>query len=275
MPPPGAAVGLDLPRARRGPARRVVELHRAARHVARRARVHAQAQRGHQHHRLERGAGLAVALRGEVELRLAVLPARRPSRRCRRWPGRSRRSPRRGRCRRAVGDRGARLLLLLEVDRRVDLEAAALDVLAAVLLDQLGLDVVEDVALARLLEVALHVQPEVLLHLGLRRLTRDVAELGHLAQHLVAARLGPARVEHRRILGRRLRHAGEHRRLAQRQVLDALVEVQPRGGAGADRGLAADRAVGHRVEVLAEDPRLRSTASSRSRASLASLILRS
>ena len=195
-----------------------------------------------------------MALGGEVELRLAVGDRGRH-----RQDVAVARVDRDDRRRRAdvahlVLDRLAGLVLELEVDRRVDAQAAELDRGGAVLLDQLRLDVVEHVALARPLVVALHVQPEALGLRGRGRGLGDHPQLGHLAQDLVAALLGLRRREDRRVGRRRLRHAGEHRRLAQRQVLHALVEVQPRGRADADRRLAADRAVRDRVEVLGQHP---------------------
>ena len=84
----------------------------------------------------------------------------------------------------------------------------------------------------------------------------DHARARHLAEDLVAAGLGGARAAQRRVQRRRLRQAGEHRGLAQRQLAEALVEVDPRGGLRADRRLAADGAVRDGVEVLVEDPGL-------------------
>src|SRR3954451_17754015 len=136
-------IGLDVDRS----PLRVLELQRLG-HVARAVRIDALAQRGHQRHHLERRARLPVALGGEVELRVAVV--RRGGHRLDVAVARVDRDDRRGRSDAAeVGrDRGARLALQLEIDRRVDLHAAAADGAGAVLLDQLVLDVVEDVALA-------------------------------------------------------------------------------------------------------------------------------
>ncbi len=154
-------------------------------------------------------------------------------------------------------DRLARLVLLVEVDRRVDDEAAELDDARAVLLDQLVLDVVEEVALAAAAEVVGRVDAERAADRALGGALGDHPELRHLAQDLVAAALGGRAVGDRRVQRGRLRQAGEQRRLVQVEVLRALVEVDPGGRLGADRGLAADRAVRDGVEVLLEDPLLR------------------
>ena len=57
-------------------------------------------------------------------------------------------------------------MLLVEVDRRVDDEAAELDDARAVLLDQLVLDVVEEVALAAAAEVVGRVDAEAFIPRG-------------------------------------------------------------------------------------------------------------
>ena len=105
-----------------------------------------------------------------------------------------------------------------------------------------------------MLEEALgDVEPEAAV-LGRRRFgVGDVAEVGHLRQHLVAALAGAGGVEDRVVVGRRLRQAGQHRRLGQAQLPDRLGEVDPRRRLDADRGAAVDRPVGGRVQVLAED----------------------
>ena len=236
---------------------RVVDVCRRHRRVARAVRVHASAQRRHQREHLERGPGLAGTLRREVELRLRVVGRRRH--RDDVAVLRVDRDDRRRRADRAhLGlDRVARHALLVEFDRRMHDEAAELDRLGAVLLDQLVLDVVEEVALAAAAEVVGGLETETArLCLG-GLLERDHAELGHLVEHVVAAALGPGDVLERRVQRRRLRQAGEQRRLAELEALGALVEVDPGGRLGADRGLAADRAVRRRVQVLLEEPVLR------------------
>ena len=85
---------------------------------------------------------------------------------------------------------------------------------------------------------------------------RDHPELGHLAQHLVAAPLGRLRVADGRVRVGRLGDAGQQRGLADVEVLELLVEVDLRRGLDADRGLAADGAVRDRVQVALEDPLL-------------------
>ena len=189
--------------------------------------------------------GLPVVARRRHRLDVAVLRVERDDRRRRPDPGE------------VVGDRGARLLLLVQVDRRVDLHPALAHRLRAVLLEQLVLDVVEEVLLAAAREVRAQVDAELGVDRLLRALRRDHLEVGHLLQHLVAALLGRARRAGRRVVRRRLREPGEQRGLLQRQVLDVLGEVDPGGGLDADRGLPADGAVRDRVEVLLEDPLLR------------------
>ena len=204
-----------------------------------------------------------MALGGEVELRLAVVRGRR-HRLDVAVLGVDRDDRRRGSdAGEAAADRGARGLLLLEVDRRVDAQPALAHGLGAVLLDQLVLDVVEEERLAAAGEVARRVDAEPALHRLLRGLRRDHLEVGHLGQHLVAAGLGLLGRAHRRVGGRRLREAGQQRGLVQLEVLDRLPEVHARRRLHADRGLAAERAERHRVQVLVEDPRL---ARARSRA---------
>ena len=105
-----------------------------------------------------------------------------------------------------------------------------------------------------LVEVAaVELEPEALLPGAARPGAGDVAELGHLRQHRVAALARAGRVEHRVVIGRRLRQAGQQRRLAQLQLPDRAREVDLRRGLDADRGRALDRPVGGGVEVLAED----------------------
>ena len=78
---------------------------------------------------------------------------------------------------------------------------------------------------------------------------RDVALAEHRQQHLVAALLGRAGMEARVVQGRRLRQAGDQRRLADVELRAVLVEI------GLRRRLAAvgDAAVGDDVQIRAED----------------------
>jgi hypothetical protein len=230
-----------------------VEIQRFRRVVGR-VGVDALLDRGRQHEGLEGRAGLAAALGGEVELGLLVAGAgdHRPNPAV---AGVDRDQRRRGvgRVRQRTAHRFQPDLLQAEVDRGVDLEAAAADQLGAVLGDQLVFDVVEEVGLL-VFEVALgDVEPEALPLRRLRPLGRGVALLGHLPQHLVAARFRRARVEDRVVFGGRLRQPRQQRRLRQAQLRDRPREVDPRGGADPDRGRAFDRPVGGHVEVGAED----------------------
>src|SRR4051794_916349 len=227
-----------------------------ARLVRRRVRVHAAAQRGHQDHDLERRAGLAVALGGEVELRVAV--ARRRRHRLDVARARVDRHDRGRTVRRAevAVHRLAREALQAQVDRGVDAQAAAADGVEPVAVDQLLLDEVEEVALAarRVVVVALDAEP--LAHRALRRHGLDVALVGHPLQDVVATGLRGAGVQERVVLRGRLRQAGQQRRLAQLEVGGRLVEEDARRGLDADRGLAADGPERDAVEVLREDPEL-------------------
>ena len=170
-------------------------------------------------HDLERRAGLALGVGGDVELR--VLVARGRGHREDVAVGRVDRHDRR---RRRAGeaevlrDRRARLALEVEVDRRLDRQAAAADGLDAVALDELVGDVVEEVALAPLAEVAVALQPQRLADRGAGGRVADEADVGHLAQDRVAARRRGPRLAERVVLAGRLRQAGEQRRLRQREL---------------------------------------------------------
>jgi hypothetical protein len=148
------------------------------------------------------------------------------------------------------------LALQVEVDRRVDRQAALADLVHAVALDQLGAHEVEEVVLAALGVVARLLDAE-LARLRLGRLLRgDHPLLGHRVEDLVAAVARALLVEERVVGGRRLRQPGQQRRLVQLQLLGGLVEEHARGRLHAERLLPADRAVGHVVEVAVEDPLL-------------------
>ena len=243
-------LGLDVP------VGRVLEVERLG-DVGGRVGVHAAVQRGHQRHRLERRARLAVALGGEVELRLAVVRRRRHREdlAVARVDGHDRRrGPDPGD---APGDRGARRVLLVRVDRRVHAQAAAAHLPHRERLVELVLDVVEEVVLAPRLEVLGHVEVQRLglALLGLR--LGDEALLGHGVEHVVAARLRRGRRADGRVQRRRLRESGQQRGLAQRQLPRRLVEVGLGRRPHAQRGLAAVGAVRDGVQVLREDPVLR------------------
>ena len=166
-----AAVRSDL----EVPVLRVAHDRGRLRHVVRAVGVDALAQRGHQRHHLERRSGPAVALGGEVELRdavvaggghrldVAVLGIDRDDRR------------RRADRPEVPLDRRAGLLLLVEVDRRIDLHAAHADGARAVLAEQLVLDVVEEVLLAPAREVGRELDAELPLRRPVRGGRRDHA----------------------------------------------------------------------------------------------------
>ena len=241
--------GVDFPVAPVGEVE--VERFRA---VEGRVRVDPLLDRGGEDEGLEGRAGLAMALGGEVELAGGVVGAgdHRPDVAVAGVD----RDQRRGRVGRVGQGRAQRLEadpLQVGIDRRLDLEPAAANGVDPVLVDQLVLDVVEEVGLA-VLEVALgDVQSKAA---ALRRQGTVVvgeAELVHLAQHLVAPRLGQGRVEDRVVFGGCLWEPGEQRRLLQVQLRDGLGEVDPRRRPDPDRGRPFDRPVGGDVEVGAED----------------------
>ena len=106
---------------------------------------------------------------------------------------------------------------------------------------------------------------------------RQHLALGHeagsdqIGQHDVGARARRRQVDVRRVFGRRLEQAGQHRRLGQVEVLDALAEIE------IGRRLDAEGAAAHigAVEIELQDFLLRQVASPSQSDRKASLILRS
>ena len=82
----------------------------------------------------------------------------------------------------------------------------------------------------------------------------DVPCHDHRLQHFCATVQRGALVDERVVFRRRLRQAGQQRRLRQRQLPHRLVEEHLRGRLDAVRGLAADGSVRDVVEVVGEDP---------------------
>ncbi len=214
-------------------------------------------ERGGEHERLERGARLALGLRGEVELALAVvLAADHGEHLAVPRVDRDQRGGRPVRVRQHVPDRLTGEALQVEVDRRRDLESAAEDLRRALGLDQLLLDVVDEVlALARLGARQAHV-----LRFRQWRAVRldvvgagDVVLLQHRLQHDAAALACEARVLDGVEAARVLRDAGEERRLGEGEEPGAVAEVRER------RLLHAVGAVAEvdRVQVGGQDPLLR------------------
>jgi hypothetical protein len=208
---------------------------------------------------LEGRARLAHALHGEVELALAVVVAADhradgavP------WVDRDERGGGPLGVGQPLRDRVARRLLQLQVDRRDDAEPAAEDLGLAVLVDQLLLDVVDEV-----LRRPLRPRQADLVRVGeigrvrlvvLRR--RDLSLLEHRPQHEPAPLARLLRVGHRVVEARVGRDPREQRRLRERQVAGALLEVRQRGlldPVGAVPEV-------DRVQVLLQDPPLRPAA---------------
>ena len=193
---------------------------------------------------LERRSRLAVPLGGEVVL--AGLVGAAGGHREDVAVGRvdrDHRGRRVGRVGKLAGDRLPSGRLEVRVEGGVDLQPALADRVDAVVGDQLVLDVVEEVGLADAAVGVGAVQLQRPLVALDSPVLRDVAELGHLLNHLVAALLRTDRVEQRVVLGRRLRKAGEQRRLLERQLPDRLREVGLCRRLHADRGAALDRSV--------------------------------
>jgi hypothetical protein len=117
--------------------------------------------------------------------------------------------------------RGDRLLggrLQPRLERRVDLEPAVADGLHAVTLDQLLLDVVEEVLLRPLLVAVAALEAEPVRERLFVLLEAYVALLIHRLEDVAAAAVGTLRVEEGVVVRRRLRQAGEQRRLAEVEV---------------------------------------------------------
>ena len=142
-------------------------------------------------------------------------------------------------------------------DRRVDLQAAAPHRGEPVATHELAAHQVEDVRLAYARVVLRRVQPEPGAE-GARQLAgADVSLRAHRPQHLVAPLPRQAGMHQRVVVRRRLRQAGEQRRLAQRQPAGGRGEVGLGGRLDSDRGQAAVGPIGGRVQVLGEDRGLR------------------
>ena len=190
--------------------------------------------RGGQDEGLEGRAGLAVALGGEVELALGVVGAgdHRPDVAVAGVD----RDQRRGGVGRVGEGRAHRLQadpLQVRVDRRVHLEPAAAHRVDAVLARSARSRRSRRSRAGGARSSRRRRRGRGPLRVGrLGPLVGDVAELGHLPQHLVAARQRRRRVEDRVVFGGRLRQPGQQRRLRQAQLPDRLGEVDPRGAPG-------------------------------------------
>ena len=203
--------------------------------------------------RLERGAGLTLGLRREVELALAeVPPAEHRPHRTRAWIDRDERG------RGAIGipknrlDRRSRFQLEVEVDRRRDLESAAEHATGAVACDELVLHVVDEVRRRSLCAGKPDVVEDGKISLvrPLELAPGDLSLIEHHPEHVAPTQRCAPRVD-RRVVERRIRrNSGEERRLGERELLRALLEVRAR------RLLDAVCAVAEvdRVEVRGEDP---------------------
>ena len=159
------------------------------------------AQRLGEHERLERGAGLALALGREVERRLrVVVAADHRAHLAGLVLDRHHRRARAGLVREPVADRGRGRLLDLRVERRLDGEAAGegapgAELAAAELVDDLLLDPRGEVGVLRVLARRRDVRARgqalghglVVLRLG------DEPLLEHAVEHHVAALRGPRR----------------------------------------------------------------------------------
>ena len=223
------------------------------RHVRRGAGVDALLNRRGEGDRLERRAGLAAPLRGEVELVLAeVARGGHGHDLSGLWSDRDDRSVGIARGLQHRAHRGARLGLQLGIERRRDLQAAGTNAGRADvgILRQLIGDVTDKERLADLAvdTAALEVQ---LRGVGLALLLRgDHARLTHCLEHLGAPLERGLRVLVRVVGRRQLWQAREQRGLWQRQVLRRLGEVGLRGSLHAVRVVAVEDGVQVRRQDL-------------------------
>ncbi len=223
--------------------------------------------------RLDRRAGLALALGGEVERQLVVVVAADH-----RAHGAGAVLDRHERGARAFGvrqpgvDRLLRGVLDLAVDRGADLQAAVEREAGALLaaaeaVDHLLLDPRREVGVLGVLDRRLEVAA-VRQRLGERGVVaraREEALLEHPQQHEIAALLAALRVGDRVVRARGGDHAGQQRRLVRLELGGAVaaldlvaagmvgLEVRARGGLDAVGAVAEV----DRVQVVAEDPLLR------------------
>ena len=134
----------------------------------------------------------------------------------------------------AFADRAGRYLLRLDIDRRVNLEAALRDACRIFFFEILA-DLFDRIIPGGRFGLRLivgRIGEFDVLGLGRGNIGRRVAVgeiLGHLVEHDVAAHLGLFAVARRRVLGR-FRNGGEQRGLFEAQVLDAFAEIGPRTG---------------------------------------------
>ena len=124
-----------------------------------------------------------------------------------------------------VAQRAHRGALRARVERRVDAQAALVDALAAVLALEVLADLLEEVRCDRG-RIAVQVQAQRLRLRGVGLLAADVLLRGHPVEHVVAAGERALGVVDRRQPGRVLGHAGDERRLGERQVLHRLAEQE-------------------------------------------------
>ena len=223
--------------------------------ILRRERIDAARDRVGEHEQLEARARLALPLDGEVELVPGLA----------RDDGRHRPDGARGRVdcderrRRVAGpvergaDRRLRMLLRTPVERRADREPALANGRGAVAGDEPLVHVVDEEGLGLLCGRRARLQPE-----GrggrapVRRLV-DVTRGQQGLQDLPPPLLCGRRVAQRVVIGRRLRQAGEQRRLRERELRRRPGEVRLRCGLHAVRLLAVE----HGVQVGVEHLRLR------------------
>ena len=226
-----------------------------------------------EHERLERGAGLALALGGEVERRaVVVVAADHRADLAGLVLDRHQRGARAAEVGQPGADRVVGRLLEAPVDRRLDGQAAlerlaGAGLAAAELVDDLLLDPGREVGVLRLLARRLDVAAggERLGDALVVLLARDQALVQHPVQDEVAALLGGVRVGDRVIGARRGHDAGDQRGLRGLELRGAgpdpvgvaagvlAAEVGARGGLDAVGAVAEV----DRVEVVAQDLLLR------------------
>jgi len=234
-------VVLDVPHA-------VFDLHRVGRGAVDRLRADTLLQRGDKDERLERGAGLPLTLRGQVEL---VLPEVATAHHRDDLAGAVANGDQRDfrvACRSQLGGGLECFLLDVGLKRRVDAQASAVDAFGTQLLDELLTDVVGEVWRER---------RHVLRGRDLHRLCDGGGPLGasemplveHLSQHEVASPFGYIRFAHRVVARRGPDDSGKQRALRYRERLGLLAEVALRSALDAISPVAKV----HGVEIETED----------------------
>ncbi len=130
---------------------------------------------------------------------------------------------------------------IVDVDRRVDLEAAFVDAGLAEAADQLAADVFLEEAAVRLFLVERVVQHDFGVAGALERRLVDGVHVAHRLQDDRAALEGALEVDGRRVVRRRLHQPGQHRRFGHVELGRVFAEVAERGRFSAVEARAESR----------------------------------